>query len=108
MAYDESLAERVRHALAGQSFSEKKMFGGLCFMCSGHMTVGVLTDRLMIRVGRDAYEASLALPHASPMDFTGTPLKTMVFVGHKGLESEDDLQTWVDRGLAFTGTLPPK
>ena len=33
MAYDEVLANRIRHALAGDSaLTEKKMFGGLAFL----------------------------------------------------------------------------
>ncbi|MGB1111379.1 MAG: TfoX/Sxy family protein, partial [Gammaproteobacteria bacterium] len=51
MAYDQGLAERVRELLASRpDLVEKKMFGGLAFMLSGHMCVGILKDRLMARV----------------------------------------------------------
>ena len=55
MAYDEALADRVRDALAdrGDRVREQKMFGGIAFMIDGHMTVGVVTDELMARVGAD-------------------------------------------------------
>ncbi len=43
MAYDETLAERVRQVMASHpSVAEKKMFGGLTFMLQGHMCCGVL------------------------------------------------------------------
>ena len=109
MAYDEGLAQRVREALSDQStVVEKKMFGGLAFMVDGHMCCGVTSETLMVRVGPDAHAAALAQPHTRPMDFTGRPLKGMVYVDPEGYEEDKDLQTWVERGLAFTNTLPAK
>jgi TfoX/Sxy family transcriptional regulator of competence genes len=55
VAYDETLADRVRDVLAGEpGLSERKMFGGLAFMLDGHMCCGVVGDRLMLRLGADA------------------------------------------------------
>ncbi len=84
------------------------MFGGIAFMLNGHMCCGVTRHDLMVRVGPDAYEDSLARPHARPMDFTGRPMKGMVYVGPGGCEDDDDLRAWVDRGVAFATSLPPK
>jgi hypothetical protein len=43
MAYDLSLADRIRTILEPRSgFSERKMFGGICFMINGHMCCGVI------------------------------------------------------------------
>jgi len=42
MAFDESLAIRVRNALARRKgITEKKMFGGLGFLLKGNMYCGV-------------------------------------------------------------------
>ena len=61
MAYDEGLAQRLREALASRpDVSERKMFGGLCFMLGGNMCCGIVRDELMLRVGPDAYEGVLA------------------------------------------------
>jgi hypothetical protein len=109
MAFDEGLAERVREELDSRSdVAERKMFGGLAFMVAGHMACGILGDRLMVRVGPDAYAAALREPHAREMDFTGRPMKGIVEVGPDGLASDQDLGAWVRRGLAFVSTLPPK
>ena len=62
----------------------------------------------MVRVGPDQYEECLAQPHAREMDFTGRPMKGMIYVDPAGYESDKDLQDWVDRGLAFVTDLPPK
>ena len=54
------------------------MFGGLCFMIAGNMCCGILGDRLMARVGPDAYAALLGDPGASEMDFTGRPINRLL------------------------------
>lgn len=109
MAYDTALAETVRHQLAGAGVDaiERAMFGGLAFMVGGHMTVGILGDDLMVRVGPEGYEDALAQPGARPMDFTGRPMTGMVFVASEDLD-EDGLAAWIGRGLRFTSSLPPK
>jgi len=109
MAFDEGLAHRVRSLTNDESsMSERKMFGGLCFMANGNMCFGVLGDEIMVRVGPDSYDASLTLPHAREMDFTGRSMRGMVYVDADGLSEDEDLQKWLDRGLAFARSLPPK
>jgi TfoX/Sxy family transcriptional regulator of competence genes len=109
MSYDEKLAERTRAVLDSRDdVVEKKMFGGLAFLVHGHMCVGIVDRELMVRVGPDAYESALAQAHAKPMDFTGQPLRGMVYVGTAGLRSEAALRAWVDRGLRFVSALAPK
>ena len=110
MAYDEQLATRIRAVLADAQTPvvEKKMFGGLCFMVSGHMCVGIVHDDLMVRVGPNAYEKALTLAHARPMDFTGRPLRGMVYVAAAGVKTKRQLVSWLDRGRSFVNSLPPK
>ncbi len=109
MAYDEALADRMRSILKRRrGVEEKPMFGGLTFLVDGNMSCGVHKDEIMVRVGPDAHEASLARPHARPMDITGRPSKGMVFVGRKGFATEKQLRAWIDRGVSFARTLPPK
>ena len=109
MAFDEGVAQRVREALDTQTdVEEKRMFGGLAFMLRGNMCCGVVGNELMVRVGTDAYESALSEPHAREMDFTGKPLTGFVYVASAGFESDDDLQTWVDRAVEFVSLLPAK
>ena len=109
MAFDQELAQRVRDALAeaGQEPAEKKMFGGLSFMLGGHMFCGVVGDTLMVRLGADAAEEALGRPHVRPMDFTGRPMKGMVFVEPAGLH-ESALRHWADAAAEYARSLPPK
>ncbi len=109
VAYDEALAERVRAVIGDDPrLSERKMFGGLCLMVNGNMCVGIVGDELMVRVGRDAYADALTHPDAREMDFTGRPMRTMVFVRPVGVATNDQLEYWVDRGLELVASLPPK
>lgn len=109
MAYDEALADRVRDALAPRAdVSERKMFGGIAFMVGGNMAVGVLGDELMVRLEPAEAEQALAEPHTRPMDFTGKPMKGMLFVDSAGTEADSDLAGWVDAGADFAASLPPK
>ncbi len=109
MPYDETLARRVQQVLTTQpGVVERKMFGGLAFMLNGNMAVGILNDRLMVRVGKDAYNDALSLPHCRPMDFTGRSMRGFVMVDPAGIAAEPELSAWVHRGLDFASTLPAK
>ncbi|MBN8432072.1 MULTISPECIES: TfoX/Sxy family protein [Microbulbifer] len=107
MAYDEKLAEKVRELLTpSDGLSEKQMFGGLAFMLNGNMACGVIGEELMVRVGPDNYQAALGERYTRPMDYTGRPLKGMVYVEEDAIA--EDLDGWVNRGAEFAGSLPPK
>jgi hypothetical protein len=108
MAFDAGLAERVRNLSAEPGLSERKMFGGLCFLLNGNMSYGIVGSELMVRVGRAAYVEALHLPHAREMDFTGRSMRGMVFVAEDGISEDNDLKGWLQRGIDFAGSLPAK
>ena len=109
MAYDETLAQRIRELLADKhSVVEKKMFGGIAYMLDGNMFCGIVKDQLMVRVGPERYDDALARPHAAPMDFTGRSMRGMVYVTPDGFRTDSDLKRWLELGLEFAASLPPK
>ena len=109
MGYDEQLAERVADLLVDQpALTERKMFGGISFMLHGNLCCGVVNEELVVRVGPDAYEQSLAAPHAREMDFSGRPMKGWVFVASAGVNTDEALEHWVAQGVRFALTLPRK
>ncbi len=109
MAFDEALAARVRELLAPRAeLSERKMFGGIAFMIGGHMAVGVIDDELMVRLDPADAEQALGEPHTRPMDFTGRPMKGMIFVDSDGTAADEQLSSWVEAGASFAASLPPK
>jgi|SRR3990172_194928 len=109
MTYDEELAQRVRQVtLDVPGVTERKMFGGLAFMLRGNMFCGVVGLDLMVRVGPDRYQEALAARHARLMDFTGHPLKGMVYVGVEGCKTDEALRSWINQAASFAGSLPAK
>ena len=109
MPFDEKLAVRVRRLLSGQrSLEEKRMFGGLAFMVNGHMCCGVLNDDLVLRVARGEYDEAISRPYARPMDFTGRPMRGLLYVSPAGFRSSRDLGAWIQRSLRFVASLPPR
>lgn len=109
MAFDEALADRIRDVLLSRSeVSERKMFGGIAFMVAGNMAVGVIGEDLMVRLDPADAEKALEEPHTRPMDFTGKPMKNMVYVDAEGTASDEDLTSWVEAGADYASSLPPK
>ncbi len=109
MAYDAALADRIRARLGDHpALVERQMFGGIGFMVGGNMAVGVVGDELMVRVGPQGHDEAIALPGAHEFDTTGRPSRGWLLVSPAGLVTDDDLAAWVDRGLAFAESLPPK
>jgi TfoX/Sxy family transcriptional regulator of competence genes len=109
VAFDEALAARVREALAENAeISERQMFGGIAFLLSGNMAVGVSKEDLMVRIDPDDQEEALAHPGVRPFDMTGRPMKGWILVAPEATEEDSELAQWITRGLDFAGSLPPK
>jgi len=109
MAYDEYMADRIRRIFLDNkvSFTEKKMFGGLCFMVDEKMCCAILfskkedTDFLMARIGEAASEDALKREGCHSTAFIGRPMKGYVFVTPDGYDLEDDLEYYVQACISF-------
>lgn len=109
MAFDAGLAQLMRDDLAGlDGLSEKKMFGGLCFLQHGHMICGVHKDGAMYRVGKPREAAARAVPGAGPMLFTGKPMGGMIDVDADAMADDTRRQIWTELALINVASLPPK
>ena len=109
MPYDENLAKRIESILRSwREVSQKKMFGGLCFLLNGNMLCAVNGDKLMGRVGQQNYEFALKQKHVTEMDFTGKPLKGMIYVLPDGMKRKDSLKKWVNMCIEFVSMVPKK
>lgn len=109
MAYDEILADRIRDRLATEpGIDEKKMFGGIAFMCNGNMAVGVSGNELMVRVGKDQHSEATSNPGVRDFDMAGRTMKGWVLVSPETVSDDAGLDDWIHRGLQFAHTLPAK
>lgn len=109
MAFDESLAHRIRAAIGSDvAVTEKRMFGGLAFLAGGHMSVGVHGSELIVRVDPARTEALLKQPGVRVFDITGKPMKGWLLVSAAALPDRKAMAAWVGQGIAYAGSLPPK
>jgi len=109
MAYDDSLAARVREALRHRSdVVEKVMFGGIAFMVRGNMCCGVNRNDLIIRLDAHTKAEDLGSAYARPWDFMKRPMPGMFAVGRAGCNNQPSVEHWVELALKHALSLTPK
>lgn len=109
MAFDNILAERIRQQLAQRrGMIEKRMFGGLAFLLNGNMAVGVHGEEMIVRLDPEQTVKALSRPHTRIFDLTGRPMKGWILVKPKGLTTKTTLAKWIQIGLKYAASLPPK
>lgn len=109
MAFNEDTVQRIRQKLVnkGVSFTEIKMFSGVCFMVDDKMFCGTHIDKksgkqvLLCRIGEEAYESALDKDSCIPMDITGKPMKGFVYVTENGFRNNKELDNWLQLCLNF-------
>lgn len=102
MAYDETLAERIRKRLATlPNIEEKKMMGGLTFMYNDKMCVGVYKDQLMCRIDPAQHEQAIKRPGCKTMDFTSRPMIGFVLIDDPGMKTQKEFDFWIGMALEF-------
>ena len=102
MAYDIGLAQILRDDLANVAgISEKKMFGGLCFLLYGNMLCGVHKDGMMYRVGK-------AIDGAHDMMFTGRKMSGFIDVDADAVDDDEKRKAWLGMAFDFVSNLPAK
>lgn len=109
MAFDESLAARIRASLARKkNVEEKKMFGGLGFLLSGNLLVGVWKNSMIVRLGPEECEEARLEEHVGAFDITGKPMKGWLMVAAEGVADEPSVKAWVQRSMKYVSKLPAK
>ena len=110
MAYDETLAARIRDLVEDEPcLTERKMFGGLAFLVGGNMAVAAGSKgALMVRAGVDRADDLLDEPGTSVVVMRNRPMTGWLDVDSEHLATLDQLRFWVEVGIGFARTLPPK
>ena len=110
MAYDTALAERIREALASNpEVAERKMFGGLAFLVGGHMTVVASGQGgLMLRADPTTTATLVDTTPAVHAEMRGRTMNGWLRLDASDVDTDGELERWIDRALSYTTTLPPK
>ena len=110
MAYDEELANRIRTEVQDvDNLTEMRMFGGLAFLIGGNMAVAASSQGgLLLRVEPDQTEELAAEPHAGPFVMRGKEMTGWLRVDAPAVESDEGLARWVEVGVRYASSLPPK
>ena len=103
MASDEFLLDRLRNALSNRKvvWTEKKMFGGNCFMVDDKMCFGAYKGGLMARVDPGEADELATRNGAGQMIHGGRPMNGFLFIEPEGYDSDEDLEFWVWKCLEF-------
>jgi hypothetical protein len=110
VAYDEDLANRVRELLAAEAgVVEKPMFGGLAFLIGGNLSVSVSGQGgLLLRCDPAETGALVGKPYAAAFEMRGRAMDGWLRIDPEGVSSKRQLQRWVERGVSYARSLPPK
>jgi TfoX/Sxy family transcriptional regulator of competence genes len=109
MPYDEDLANRVREVVGGENgVTEKRMFGGLAFLINGNMAVSASGQGgILLRVDPAQTDVLVKEPVARPFEMRGREMDGWLRVDAEGLD-DDEFGRWVNIGIAYARSLPPK
>jgi hypothetical protein len=110
MAYDEALAERIRALVGpGADVTEQKMFGGLAFLVGGHMAIAASGQGgILARVDPGVSDELVASTPAHAMEMRGRQMPGWLRVDAADVATEPELGAWVERGVGYARSLPPK
>ena len=110
MAYDEDLADRIRALIPDpDGVTERKMFGGHAFLLNGNMAVAASgQDGLMVRVDPNETDALVTEDGVARFEMRGRSLNGWLLVDPAAVGSDEQLERWVDVGLTYARSLPPK
>ncbi len=108
MAIDLGLAHLLREDLAGEPVTEKKMFGGLCFLINGNMVSGTMKASALFRVGKPNDAAALAIPGTYPMIQRDRPMAGFVELPTEDCADDTRRAALSRMALSFAKSLPAK
>jgi TfoX/Sxy family transcriptional regulator of competence genes len=110
MAYDEELADRIRDLLGAEAgLTERKMFGGLAFLIGGNMAAAASGQGgLLVRVDPAESDALVEATPARVMEMRGREMRGWLRLDSDHVQTKEELVTWVERGVSFARSLPPK
>jgi hypothetical protein len=104
-----ALVERFSAVMDGFPDAErKKMFGYPAAFVGGNMATGLFADQWVVRLPDDEIEPAKASGAGSFEPMPGKPMKAFVSIPAADITDDAAITAWVERGLAFARSMPPK
>lgn len=110
MPYDRQIEQMIASVSGAESgLTAKPMFGGVCYLVGGNMAFGIYQDNLIVRLGSpEQAQKEFDSGRALPFDITGKVMKGWVMIPKAKLNEPRDYRKWLNLGLGFARSLPPK
>ncbi|HEY7609837.1 MAG TPA: TfoX/Sxy family protein [Alphaproteobacteria bacterium] len=108
-----ALAENLRRRLGAltnipaAAITEKRMFGGVCFLLRGNMLCGAGKNGYMIRTDRARQAEAERLPGGLPVVMRGRAMQGFFWVDPEACDGKE-LDRWLALGEAYVAKLPAK
>ena len=86
----------------------KKMFGYPAAFVGGNMATGLFADHWVVRLPEAEIEAARAAGAGPFEPMPGKPMKAFVVIPVEDVGDDGAIGRWVERGLAYAGSMPAK
>jgi TfoX/Sxy family transcriptional regulator of competence genes len=88
---------------------KRPMFGYPALFVNGNMFAGTYQDKVVVRLAEPDRAKLLMERGAGPFEpMAGRPMKEYVVVPPALVAKPASLRAWIERGLSYAATLPPK
>ena len=108
MPIDQGLVQMLRCDLAAEPVTERKMFGGLCFLLDGNMVAGTMKASALFRVGKVNDAAALSIAGTWSMMQQGRVMAGFVELSIDDCSDDARRGALCQMALSFVKSLPPK
>jgi hypothetical protein len=110
VTYDDDLADRIRAVVGGEAgLDEKRMFGGLAFLVRGNMAVSASGQGgILLRVDPTTTDSLVSEDGVARFEMRGREMDGWLRVDPSAAASDEQLERWVEIGVAYARSLPPK
>ncbi len=110
MPYDRQIEQMITSVSGAESdLRAKPMFGGVCYLIGGNMAFGIYRDNLIVRLGSpERAQEEIDSGRVLPFDIAGRAMKGWVMIPKARLKPPRDYRKWLNLGLGFARSLPPK
>ena len=102
MPFDKVLANRIAKKLMDlPDVEEKIMFSGLVFMVNGKMCIGVMKDKIMLRINPESLNSLTDKDGWEHMAMGGKQMKGYILVSEDVINQSKELDYWINLALDF-------